>query len=77
MSKNALEYKIEYGVFPEVIKMLNLGNCDSFYFTIEFKNWMCVQIVQIFESDWIPNHHLSHKWNLNTDKPNFFELDQI
>ncbi len=51
-----------------------LGNCNNFYFTIEFENRMWVRIVWLFESDWIPNHHLSNKSNSNTDKPKEFRI---
>jgi len=51
-----------------------VGNCDNYYFTIEFKNQMWVQIVWIFESDWIPNCNLSNKSNLNTDKWKDFQI---
>ncbi len=50
----------------------HLGNCDNFYFTIEFEYQMWVWIVWIFESDQIPNSKLTNKSNPNTDKPKDF-----
>ncbi len=39
-------------------QILDLGNCDKFYFTFEFEVRMWVLIYQIFEKDQIPIHHL-------------------
>ncbi len=46
-----------------------LGNCDNFYFTIEYEYQMWVRII---ESDQIPNCNFSNKSNLNSDKPKDF-----
>jgi hypothetical protein len=54
-----------------------VGSCDKFYFAFKFEVWMWVQIYQIFEGDWIPFCHSSNYSNLNTDKLNTFEVDQI
>ncbi len=35
-----------------------LGNCNKFYFTFNFKVQIWVQIYAIFERDWIPIHHI-------------------
>ncbi len=51
--------------------VLELGNCDKFYFTFKFKIQMWVWIGQIFKRDWIPIHHLSNLSNLN-----IFECDK-
>ena len=41
-------------------KGLKVGNCEKFYFALEFEIWMWDWIDQIFERDWIPIRHKSN-----------------
>ncbi len=62
--QNRLSKAIKKSQIPKISyspnKGLKVGNCDKFYFTLEFEIWMWDWIDQIFERDWIPIHHISN-----------------